>query len=56
MSDVFPKPFALLKNQCEPVVQNLEPLFNSLIKTYYKLIELGLTKVNGKVTFINNKN
>ena len=39
----------------EPAVQNLEPLFDSLIKTYYKLIEIGLTKVNGKVTFLNTK-
>jgi len=31
----------------------VEPLFESVIKTYYKLEELGVTEVDGKIVFID---
>ena len=39
---------------CEPTVPQVEPIFDSVIKTYYKLQELGFTEVNGKIVFIDN--
>lgn len=38
----------------EPTVPQVEPIFDSVIKTYYKLQELGFTEVNGKIVFIDN--
>ena len=32
---------------------SLEPIFNYLIKTYYKLNELGITETNGKIVFVD---
>ena len=39
---------------CEPTVPQVEPIFDSVIKTYYKLQELGIQEVNGKIVFIDN--
>jgi hypothetical protein len=39
---------------CEPIVPPVEPLFESVIKTYYKLEELGITEVDGKIVFVDN--
>ncbi len=33
----------------------VEPLFDSLIKTYLKLIEIGFTKIDNKIIFIDEK-
>lgn len=39
-----------LKNlNCEPTVPPLEHLLDSVIKTYYKLQELGIQEINGKI-------
>jgi len=33
----------------------VEPIFDSLIKTYLKLIELGFTKIDNKIIFIDQE-
>lgn len=38
----------------EPTVPQVELIFDSVIKTYYKLQELGIQEVNGKIVFIDN--
>jgi len=38
---------------CGPNGSRLEPLFDCLIKTYYKLNELGITQANGKIVFVD---
>ena len=38
----------------EPIVPPVEPLFESVIKTYYKLEELGITEVDGKIVFVDD--
>lgn len=38
----------------DPTVPPVEPLFDSVIKTYYKLQELGIQEVDGKIVFIDN--
>mgnify|MGYP001175083987 CR=1 FL=1 len=35
-------------------VSQVEPLFNSVIRTYYKLDELGIKEVDGQIVFIDN--
>jgi len=42
-------------NLSEPTVPNLELVTDSLIKTYYKLIELGFVEVDGIITIIDNQ-
>jgi hypothetical protein len=42
-----------VKNFGEPTVPQVEPIFDSVIKTYYKLQELGIQEVNGKIVFID---
>ena len=42
------------KPLCEPTVSQVEPLFDSVITTYYKLEELGIQEVDGKIEFIDN--
>jgi len=32
----------------------MELVFESVIKTYYKLQELGIIKIDGKIVFIDN--
>lgn len=32
----------------------VELIFNSVIKTYYKLQELGVVEIDGKIVFIDN--
>jgi len=32
----------------------VEPLFESVIQTYYKLQELGITEVDGKIVFVDD--
>ena len=39
---------------CEPIVPPVEPLFDSVIKTCYKLQELGITDVDGKIVFVDD--
>jgi len=39
--------------KCDPSGQWVEHLFDSLIKTYEKLKELGFTYYNGKVSVID---
>ena len=38
---------------CEPSVLSVEHLLASIIKTYYKLQELGFTYQNGKITVVD---
>lgn len=35
-------------------VSQVEPLFDSVIRTYYKLDELGIKEVDGQIVFIDN--
>ena len=39
---------------CELTVPQVEPLLNSLIEVYYKLRELGVQEVNGKIVYIDD--
>lgn len=39
---------------CELTVSQVEPLFDSVIRTYYKLDELGIKEVDGQIVFIDN--
>lgn len=39
---------------CELTVSQVEPLFDSVIRTYYKLDELGIKEVDGQIIFIDN--
>jgi len=32
----------------------VEPVFDSVLKTYYKLQELGVQEVNGKIVYIDD--
>lgn len=41
-------------NVCELTVSQVEPLFDSVIRTYYKLDELGIKEVDGEIVFIDN--
>lgn len=45
--------FAINFDSCELTVSQVEPLFDSVIKTYYKLQELGIQEVNGKIVYID---
>jgi hypothetical protein len=47
--------FENFSNLSEPTVPNLELVFDSLIKTYYKLIELGFVEINDIITLIDNQ-
>ncbi len=38
----------------ELTVSQVEPLFDSVIRTYYKLDELGIKEVDGQIVFIDN--
>ncbi len=38
----------------ELTVSQVEPLFDSVIRTYYKLDELGIKEVDGEIVFIDN--
>lgn len=40
---------------CAPSGSRMEPLFASVIKTYYSLRLLGFIEVNGKVTYLDIK-
>lgn len=46
--------YYFIMNVCEPTVLQVELLFDSVIKTYYKLQELGIQEVNGKIVYIDN--
>lgn len=50
----WPKRFSLENLICELTVSQVEPLFDSVIRTYYKLNELGIKEVDGKIVFIDN--
>lgn len=38
---------------CEPNVPRVEHLLDSVLKTYYKLQELGIQEVDGKIIFLD---
>lgn len=40
---------------CAPGGSRMEPLFASVIKTYYSLRQLGFIEVNGKVIYLEIK-
>lgn len=40
---------------CAPGGSRMEPLFASVLKTYYSLRQLGFIEVNGKVTYLEMK-
>lgn len=46
--------FAINFDSCELIVSQVEPLFDSVIRTYYKLDELGIKEVDGQIVFIDN--
>ena len=49
---IWTKRFSLDFKLCEPTVPQVEHLLASIIKTYYKLQELGFTYHNGKITVV----
>lgn len=40
---------------CEPTVPQVEPIIDSILKTYYRLQELGFTELDGKVVFVDDE-
>ena len=47
-------PSVALAKEGELTVSQVEPLFDSVIRTYYKLDELGIKEVDGQIVFIDN--
>jgi len=54
LSLCFCKISVYFRDDGELTVSQVEPLFDSVIRTYYKLDELGIREVDGQIIFIDN--